>query len=117
MLIIFRSTATGSITMFGDTAKQLLSLMGTTGRIPAALTGEDVGVALTKLEAGLAELKRRADAEHHTAAPPAMNEDLDAEEEERHEPPIELAVRAAPLIDLLRRASAAKAEVTWEAKG
>jgi hypothetical protein len=102
--------------MFGDTAKHLLSLMGTTGRIPAALTGDDVGAALKSLEAGLAELKRQADAEHHTAAPPAVNEDMEDEEEENYDPPIELAVRAAPLIDLLRRASAAKAEVTWEAK-
>lgn len=116
MLIIFRSSATGSITMLGDTAKHLLSLMGTSGRIPAALTGEDVGAALQKLEAGLADLKRQAEAEQRTPAPPAANEDMEAEEE-NYEPPVELVVRAVPLIDLLRRASAAGAEVTWEAKG
>lgn len=113
MLVTFRSKATGSITMFGDTAKPLLSMMGATGRIPAALTGSDVAVALSKLEASLADLKQQAAAGHHTAAPPAVNEDMEAEEEDQ-EPPVELAVRAAPLLDLLRRAAAAKAEVTWE---
>jgi hypothetical protein len=117
MLITFRSKATGSITMFGDTAKQLLSMMGATGRIPAALTGPNVGAALNRLESSLADLQKRASADHHTAAPPAMNEDMEAEDDDDHEPSIEIAVRAAPLIDLLRRASAAKAEVMWEAKG
>ena len=112
MLVTFRSSASGSITMFGDTAKQLLSMMGATGRIPAALTGEDVGSALQQLERGLANLKATA-AGHQTAAPPAANEDMEAEEEEQ-EPPVAIAARAAPLLDLLRRAAAAKAEVTWE---
>ena len=113
MLVTFRSKATGSITMFGDTAKQLLSMMGATGRIPAALTGPDVAAALSKLETSLANLKEQAAADHHTAAPPAVNEDMEAEEEDQ-EPPVELAVRAAPLLDLLRRAATAKADVTWE---
>ena len=112
MLVTFRSSATGSITMFGDTAKQLLSMMGASGRIPAALTGADVGSALQQLERGLANLKVAAAAGQQTAAPPAANEDMEAEEEQ--EPPVAIAARAAPLLDLLRRAAAAKAEVTWE---
>ena len=116
MLITFRSSATGSITMFGDVAKELLSMMGASGRVPGALTGADVGSALRQLESGLANLKEQAAADHHTAAPPAMNEDMEAEEEEDEDPPVEIAVRAAPLIDLLQRASVANAEVMWEAK-
>ncbi|HEY6641867.1 DUF1840 domain-containing protein [Povalibacter sp.] len=107
MLVTFRSKATGSVTMFGDTARQLLSMMGATGRIPAALTGADVGDALNKLQAALT----------HTAAPPAMNEDLEADEEQDKDPPVELTARAAPLIDLLQRAAAANAEVVWEVQG
>lgn len=113
MLVTFRSKATGSITMFGDTAKELLSMMGASGRIPGAFVGEDVGNALGKLESSLDSLRQRASG-HHTAAPPAMNEDMEAEEEEEKEPPVALAVRAAPLLDLLRQAAAARAEVTWE---
>ncbi|MBB6093606.1 hypothetical protein HNQ60_002487 [Povalibacter uvarum] len=112
MLVTFRSKAAASITMFGDVASQLLNMMGASGRIPGAFTGEDVQSALQKLESSLARLKEQGD---HTAAPPALNEDMEAEDEE-DEPPLELAVRAAPLIELLQRAAAAKAEVTWEGK-
>ena len=38
-------------------------------------------------------------------------------EEEEYEPPVDLVVRAAPLVDLLQRAVAAKADVVWEGKG
>lgn len=113
MLVTFRSTATGSITMFGDTAKQLLSMMGASGRIPGAFVGEDVGDALGKLESSLSSLRSQT-TDHQTPAPPAVNEDMEAEEEEDQEPPVAIAVRAAPLLDLLRQASAAKAEVSWE---
>lgn len=112
MLVTFRSKAAASITMFGDVASQLLSMMGASGRIPGAFTGEDVQGALQKLELSLERLKAQGD---HTAAPPALNEDMEADDEE-DEPPLEIAVRAAPLIDLLQRAAAAKAEVTWEGK-
>lgn len=50
MLVIFRSTATESITMFQDVAVQLLKLMGATGRIPGGLSPDDVGPALQRLE-------------------------------------------------------------------
>ncbi|HKE95237.1 MAG TPA: DUF1840 domain-containing protein [Povalibacter sp.] len=117
MLVTFRSTATDSITMFGDTATQLLDLMGASGRVPGAFTAADVPAALQRLEAGIGQLKSQSGREE-TAAPPADNEDApaDAEEEDR-EPPVQLAVRAIPLIGLLRRAAAAKAEVMWEARG
>lgn len=110
MLVTFRSKAAASITMFGDVASQLLNMMGASGRIPGAFTGEDVQGALRKLESSLARLREQGD---QTAAPPAMNEDMEADDED-NEPPLEIAVRAAPLIDLLQRAAAAKAEVTWE---
>ena len=114
MLVTFRSKASGSITMFGEVASQLLHMMGATGRIPGALMGEDVNDALRQLETSLARIKQEGAADT-TPAPPALNEDAEAEEEE-HEPPVELIVRAAPLVDLLQRAAAAKAEVTWEGK-
>lgn len=115
MLVTFRSKASGSITMFGDVASQLLHMMGASGRIPGALTGEDVSDALQRLEASLERVRQEA-ATKTTPAPPALNEDAEAEEEE-YEPPVDLVVRAAPLVDLLQRAVAAKADVVWEGKG
>lgn len=110
MLVTFRSTATDSITLFGDTASQLLRLMGASGRVPGAFKAEDVPNALQQLQAGLAQLKAQPD------AAPAAGEEASAEDEDERdkEPPVQLATRALPLIDLLQRAAAARAEVLWE---
>lgn len=114
MLVTFRSTATESITMFGDVAMELLKLMGASGRIPGALNPEDVPAALQRLETAVERLK--VESHSKTPAPPADNEDAAAEEETEDEPPVEIAVRAVPLLSLLKRAAAAKAEIMWEGK-
>ena len=94
-------------------------MMGATGRVPGAFTAADVPAALQRLESGIQDLKAQAGsqgaASQQTAALPADNEDspADADEDDK-DPPIDLAVRAIPLIGLLRRAAAAKAEVMWE---
>lgn len=116
MLVIFRSTATESITMFQDVAVQLLKLMGATGRIPGALGPDDVGPALQTLERATEQIKAGT---HVTPARPADNEDTKNEDEddEEREAPVDLATRAVPLLSILKRAAAAKAEVMWEAQG
>jgi len=110
MLVTFRSTATDPVLMFGDTATPLLRMMGASGKVPGALKAEDVPGALQKLQSALDQL------ETETAATPAMNQDRSAEDEEgkTREPPVQLAVRAVPLVNLLKRAAAAQAEVAWE---
>ena len=114
MLVTFRSTATESITMFGGVAVQLLKLMGATGRIPGALSPEDVGPALAKLESATERIKAGT---HATPARPADNEDAKNEDEdEDREPPVDLATRAVPLLSIMKRAAAANAELVWEGK-
>jgi hypothetical protein len=116
MLVTFRSTATESITMFEDVAVQLLKLMGATGRIPGALGPDDVGPALQRLEQATEQIKAGT---HVTPARPADNEDAKNEDEddEEREAPVDLATRAVPLLSILKRAAAAKAEIMWEGKG
>ncbi|MFL6550419.1 MAG: DUF1840 domain-containing protein [Povalibacter sp.] len=118
MLVTFRSSATDSVHMFGEVATQLIRMMGGTGRVPGAFNAEDVPSALRQLESSLELLKNQPHAQSSaTAAPPADNEDSSADDEEEDaEPPVELAVRAIPLVGLLKRAAAAKAEVMWEGK-
>jgi DNA-binding NtrC family response regulator len=115
MLVTFRSTATESITMFEPQAVDLLKLMGATGKVPGAFSAADVPAALQRLETAVERLKAEA---HSTAARPADNEDAAADEddEDEQEPPVGLAVRAVPLLSLLKRAAAADAEVMWEGK-
>ncbi|WP_129775749.1 DUF1840 domain-containing protein [Peristeroidobacter soli] len=116
MLVTFRSTATESITMFEDVAVQLLKLMGATGRIPGALGPDDVPAALSQLERATERIKAGT---HATPARPADNEDSrnEDEDDEDNEAPVDLATRAVPLLSILKRAAAAKAELVWEAKG
>lgn len=115
MLVTFRSTATETITMFEDVAVQLLKLMGATGRIPGALGPDDVVLALRQLEHATEQIKAGT---HATPARPADNEDSKNEDEDdEREPPVDLATRAVPLLSILKRAAAAKAEIMWEAKG
>jgi hypothetical protein len=115
MLVQFRSPATETITMFGDSAVQLLKLMGATGRVPGGLSAEDVPPALQRLESAVERLKAQTNAD--TAARPADNEDWATDEDKdlHRSPPIQLEARAVPLLSLLKRAAAANATVTWEA--
>ena len=115
MLVTFKSSATESITMFKDSAVALLKLMGATGHIPGALSGADVQAALAKLESEVERLKTVTHAD--TPARPADNEDWAADEDAKtkdREPPVTLAVRAVPLLSLMKRAAAANAQVVWE---
>jgi hypothetical protein len=117
MLVTFRSTATETITMFEQVAVDLLKLMGATGRIPGAFDPDDVPAALQRLESAVERAQIESNA---TPARPADNEDWSHDDDEpgdeKREPPVSIAVRAVPLISLLRRAAAAHAEVMWEGK-
>jgi hypothetical protein len=111
MLVTFRSKAGASITMFGDHALRMLELMGASGKVPGAFNAEDLPAALRSLQTGLqASAERSA-----TPAPPALNEDRsESDPEERRAATVSLATRAAPLVNLMQRAAAAKAALTWE---
>jgi hypothetical protein len=100
MLIRFRSTATGSIVMFGDAAKRLLVMMGQSGESPGAILAKDLPAAVERLKEALAQDRAQPQ-------PPT-------EEEGRGEgPAVSLSQRAVPLIHLLEEAARAGADVTW----
>jgi hypothetical protein len=103
MLVKFTSTATDSITMFGDAATQLIKMLGATGKVPGAMSAEDLPAAIAQLKTRLAQ---QASIE---------NDVQDDDDEEKPEQPISLVTRAAPLIDLLQRAADQQAPVMWEA--
>jgi hypothetical protein len=103
MLVKFSSTATGSITMFGDIATQLIKMLGATGKVPGAMSAEDLPVAIAQLKTQLAQQA-------------SIDSDVqDDDEEDKSKQPISLSSRAMPLIDLLQRASDKQAPVMWEA--
>jgi Domain of unknown function (DUF1840) len=117
MLVTFRSSATESITMFGDIAVQLLRLMGATGKVPGGMDAAEVSAALGRFEREIERLKAQTNAD--TPARPADNEDWATDEDKdlKREPPIAIETRAVPLLSLLKRAAAAKVPVVWERGG
>jgi hypothetical protein len=104
MLVTFRTNAYANITMFGDVAIQLLKLMGHSGTVPSAMLAADVPAALERLKAAVAKDKAAA------TAGPAKG----AREKDSEEPPVSLAQRAFPLIELLEAAARRKCDVMWD---
>ena len=106
MLVTFRTKGYPNITMFGDVAKQLLELMGLSGTIPSAIKAEDVPTALARLETAM---RQRQAAEAEEPEDDDAGDDYDAPHK------VTLTQRAIPLLELLRAATAHKADVLWDA--
>ncbi|MFO1431665.1 MAG: DUF1840 domain-containing protein [Candidatus Competibacteraceae bacterium] len=106
MLVTFRSQAYSNITMFGDIAVKLLTMMGHSGTVPGALLAEDVPAALDHLKQALAE-------DRSASVAPAAENDKE-EDEESKEIPVSLAQHAFPLLELLKAAAKAQRDVMWE---
>ena len=107
MLVRFSSTATESILMFEDSAARLIRMMGASGRIPGALYPADVPDAVERLRTGLARLPAAESAADH-----GPREEHGDDDERGYS--VSLAMRAAPLLDLLQRAGEQEADVMWE---
>jgi len=103
MLVTFKTKAYSNITMFGDVAIRLLKLMGHSGTVPSAILADDVPAALERLQAAIAEEKRKAAAMRR-----------EEPEDDEKEPPVSLANRALPLIELLEAAAKQNCDVMWE---
>lgn len=106
MLVRFSSTKTESIIMFGDSAVQLIKMLGATGNVPGALNANDLPAAIQRLQAALQSVP---------ANKPEESAANDQDDNKEKEPAIDLAKRAAPLLDLLQRAQRAQTPVMWEA--
>ncbi|WP_028388709.1 DUF1840 domain-containing protein [Legionella fairfieldensis] len=100
MLVTFSCEAYENITMFGEVAKRLLTLMGHSATVPGALKAEEIPDALARLENGIAQTRLQNT--------PSVQSDDD------EEPPISLATRAVPLINMLKAASKNKCSVIWK---
>jgi hypothetical protein len=114
MLVVFRTKAHADITMFGAVAVELLKLAGMTGNVPTAILAADVPRVLAALERAL-EAHR---AEHGAGAPGAADsrDQRAGREEPGAEPAVPLRHRALPLLELLRAAGAAGADVIVSAR-
>lgn len=104
MLVTFTCKAYADITMFGDVALGMLRMMGHSETVPGAILAEDVPAALDRLKRAVEGVKA---SEARDAPGKAAADDTD-------EPPVSLAHRALPLIELLTAAARQKADVMWK---
>jgi hypothetical protein len=115
MLVTFRTKAYAHSTMFGDIAVELLKLGGLTGNVPTAILAAEIPGFLGRLERALTE--RQAAQAQATGGAGSGGDERDARSEEDAEPPVPLRNRALPLIQLLRAAQTAEADVIVSASG
>lgn len=111
MLITFSSRTGPDVLMFGHVANRLLKMMG------KAPTSEGI-VTVEQIPEVLALLRRAVDTSHSAAAKAQAaaehtNQTQDQDGDNRR-PPISLAQRAHPLIELLERSQRAGKPVLWE---
>ena len=104
MLVTFRTETYADITLFGDSAVQLLKMMGHSGAVPGAILAADIPAVLARLKQALAA---------NQAVAPADTQD-EAEDEDANKPTVGLAQRAFPLIELLTAAAKAHSDVVWD---
>jgi len=106
-MIVKFSTRAGALTMHGDAAVALLRAMGHSGTVPGAILAAELPGALASLRRSL-ELQAEA-------APVVddLSEEAGDEDEDR-QPPVTLAMRAVPLIDMIETAIARGSDLMWE---
>jgi hypothetical protein len=110
MIYKFKSRATGDLVMLGEHGDLLLRLIG---REPAP-RGIIEPVAMPGVIAALEDAIAAAERGRDPALPPADR--ADAHDDEREEDParhLGLRQRAWPMIEMLRRAQAEDAAITW----
>lgn len=98
MLVTFHSKDYYPITMFGESALELLRLMGVASKVPGAIYAEDVPQALWQLQEALAE----------------QPVDTDPQCEPLHETPVSLKQRAVPLLEMLQAAVKSQHSIHWD---
>jgi hypothetical protein len=98
MLVTFTTDAYANITMLGDSALDMVKMMGHSATVPGAIKAEDVPQALSRLKAAMESGKEY---------PSTVNKNAD-------EPEVSMAHRGLPLVNLLSAAVRAKSFVTWE---
>lgn len=113
MLFKFKSKACADLIMLEGDGRRILQAMTGADPVQGIVRVADLPAALARLEAAVAqdEARRRQSAEK--AAAREAGQASDSEEEETALPPIRLAQRAAPMVQMLRRSMAEQADLVW----
>lgn len=99
MLVTFSCEEYENITMFGDVAKKLLTLMGHSATIPGAIKADEIPQALSHLKLGIEQDKTKT---------------TEPQEDEDGEPIVSLGNRALPLVNMLEAAARKNCNIMWK---
>ena len=106
MLITFKCRACPDVVMLENLAQYLVGIVGKRLGERGVITHDELGVAITKLEAAISvDKQERAEHEGH------FHEGEDGHE--HHEIPPGLAQRAFPFLDMLRAAQKENLDILW----
>lgn len=100
MIIKFTSENSGEFVMLSHVAEPLLKMMGASGNLKGAVSGDELRASLDRLETAL---------RHHTE--PGKTQE---EEDEDKELPVALGTRAVPLVQMLKTACESDSYVMWQ---
>lgn len=106
MLFKFKSKACADLIMLDADGRRILKAMVGSDPVRGIVRVEDLSSAIVRLETAVAEDEalRKANGAGLT---PGSEEDL------AHLPPVRLAQRAAPMLQMLRRCQAEQADLVW----
>lgn len=107
-MIVNFSTRFDRLTMFGEPALTLLSMLGHSARLPGAILAAELPAALARLRSGLEQ-------SGHLPSPAlAAPEPAEADERRPVDRPVMLATRAVPLVAMIERAIAGGSDLMWD---
>lgn len=109
MIYEFTTRAGGRITYASVTGAQILHLIGKQPGPRGVIVVADLPAAIAALESAVERERTQPVAERKVVEPHAGDDDEDRE----REPPVSLAQRAFPMLDLLRFAARENVDVTW----
>ena len=108
MLVRFKSEV-GGFLMFGDIAVKLLRMSGHSGTVPGAIPAGEMAQALARLEAEVGAQTRS----EKEASSGDSTDSQNSDDAVGNNPPVSLAQRAFPMIELMRRAVDEACAVQW----
>lgn len=101
MIVTFKSKAAGDVIMFGESAHQLMKIMGKDPDSQGIITAEQLPAAIAALKGVIEESRRQSGPDDEDADKPAIAQH------------VSLAQRAVPLLELLEWAHKKNAPVMW----
>jgi hypothetical protein len=107
MLYKFKTKNAADVIMLEPNGRQILQLIGKSPAGQGIITASETAGAISALTAALAREEQAA-----STPAPAATDVADAEHEEQHNP-VSLRQRAAPFLELLRRAQKDGTEIVW----